>query len=89
MKIDILLVYIFLPYGCCLCKRFFLEQWSSLKADTIKFLQEGLASKNDLDLIIANVIHIIDYTEGRCEDSFVRDILAPILDIVFRLEEYN
>ncbi|KAG2198078.1 hypothetical protein INT47_011913 [Mucor saturninus] len=61
-----------------------------VQVDSVGFLNQGLESKNDLYLMVANVLHrilpaikISGYAEGRGEDSFVHDVLGPLLDVTF------
>lgn len=57
---------------------------------TIGFMNDALDSTNDVDLIVVNVLHrvlpslkSVGYSDWRGEDSFVHDVLTPLLDIIF------
>ncbi|KAI8079484.1 hypothetical protein BDF21DRAFT_420200 [Thamnidium elegans] len=75
---------------CIICPS---GNWREIQKLTIGFLNKALDSTNDMDLIVANVLHrilpslkIVGYVDQRGEDSFVHDVLAPLLDIIFSFD---
>ncbi|KAG2217549.1 hypothetical protein INT45_005435, partial [Circinella minor] len=75
---------------CLQAERQSYDGWKSIKKATVGYLNEAFESDNDVDLLVADVLHrilptlkISGYNDRRGEDSFVHDILAPLLDASF------
>lgn len=78
---------------CAQCIIYPSDKWRDIQKLPIGFMNDAPDSTNDVDLIVANVLHrvlpslkIVGYTDRRGEDIFVHDVLTPLLDIIFSFD---
>ncbi|KAI9257183.1 hypothetical protein BDA99DRAFT_515763 [Phascolomyces articulosus] len=78
---------------CATCGLVRYSSWINVQRKTIGYLNEALASENEFDLVIANILHrllppfaINGTSNGIGEDSYVHIVLAPLLELTFDFE---